>query len=72
MKNKQRELNRTILEDICLKCFYLNYEEDEDTFVCDKYRIGLDGILENCPGFTSISEGLNELIMKMKAEGGVI
>jgi len=68
MRNKT-DLNRIVLEGLCLKCFYLNFEENGEKFVCANYKIELDGLVDSCPGFMVISEGLSEMIRKMKSNG---
>lgn len=65
--NNKIDLNRIVLEELCIRCFYLIYSLEQDTFECDKYRIKLDGKVESCPGFMPIAEGLDQLITKMKA-----
>ena len=68
MENGQ-ELNNLVLEGLCLSCFYLNFGDKGGFFICAKYKISLDGIVESCPGFRPISEGLDELIAKMIQQG---
>jgi len=67
MTNKT-DLNRIVLEGLCIQCFYLIWMEDINSFECDKFRMKLDGKVESCPGFMPIAEGLDQLITKMKAE----
>jgi len=62
------QLDRIILSGLCLKCFYLDYEQMDNSFICAKYNAKLDGMVESCPGFMPISEGLDKLIAKMKAD----
>ncbi len=69
MKNNNNQNNKFVLEGLCLKCFYLNYESNRESFSCAKYEIKLDGIVESCPAFMAISEGLGQLIAKMKEQG---
>ena len=49
--------------------FYLNYENNGESFACAKYNFTLNGVVEDCPEFMPISEGLGQLIAKMKSEG---
>ncbi len=65
----QQDLKRLVLQGLCLKCFYSYFIEEIDSFACAKYNINLDGKVRTCPGFKPISEGLDELIVKMKAQG---
>lgn len=53
----------------CLTCFYLNFIDRGESFVCTKYNFEPKGAVESCPGFKPIAEGLDELIAKMKAQG---
>jgi len=68
MKNNNG-VNQHVLQGLCLKCFYLIYDVEQDMFECDKFHMKLDGKVESCPGYMVISEGLNEMIIKMKANG---
>jgi archaellum biogenesis ATPase FlaH len=43
--------------------------EDRERLYCDKYKIPLESIVETCRGYMSISEGLDQLIIRMRANG---
>jgi hypothetical protein len=57
--------NKLGLQGKCLKCFYLGWNTDKTEFECMKYRIVIDGIVESCPSFMPIGEGLEPLIADM-------
>lgn len=63
------QLDRIILNGLCLKCFYLDYEQMDNSFICAKYKTRLDGKVESCPGFMAISEGLDQLKKESKKMG---
>lgn len=69
MSNNKDQIKELVLKGLCIKCFYLTFSEDRERLYCDKYKITLEGIVESCGGFMSISEGLDELITRMKANG---
>lgn len=58
-----------VVKGKCLTCFYLTFRNNGESFVCAKYDFEPKGAVESCPGFRPISEGLDELITKMKAKG---
>jgi len=72
MKKVVLDLNRLVLQGLCLSCFYLNFGDKGESFVCAKYQIRLDGIVKDCPGFKPISEGLDELIARMQEKGELL
>ncbi|MGB7292427.1 MAG: hypothetical protein WBD99_09665 [Thermodesulfobacteriota bacterium] len=69
MNNNSDQIKELVLQGLCIKCFYLTFSEDRERLNCDKYKITLEGIVESCGGYISISEGLEELIIRMKANG---
>jgi len=69
--NNSSQYNNPVLDGICLKCFHLIYSVDQKRFECDKYRMILSGKVQRCPGFLPISEGVDQLIAKMKAQGEI-
>jgi hypothetical protein len=69
MSNNKDQIKEVVLNGLCIKCFYLTFSEDREGVDCDKYKITLEGIVESCGGFMSTSEGLDELITRMKANG---
>ena len=63
------EARRFVLEGLCPKCYYLTLSEDRERLCCDKYKITPKGIVEKCWGYMTVSEGYDELISRMKANG---
>jgi len=66
---------KLVLEGRCKSCFHLWFvNSDMDNrcfkgFWCQTFKKKLSNKIENCQGFLSNSEGLDQLIAKMKAEG---
>lgn len=69
MNNKNDQAKELVLKGLCIKCFYLTFSEDRELLYCDKYKITPEGIVESCGGFLGTSDGLEELITRMKANG---
>jgi hypothetical protein len=69
MSNNSDQIKELVLNGLCLRCFYLTFSDNRERLYCDKYKITLEGIVEKCGGYMSISEGLDELITRMKANG---
>jgi hypothetical protein len=69
MSNSNDQIKGFVLEGLCLKCFYSTLSEDRERFYCDKFKIRLEGVVERCGEYMPISEGLDQLIARMKANG---
>ena len=67
--NNNDQIKELVLKGLCIKCFYLTFSEDRERLCCDKYKITLGGIVKSCGGYMPISEGYDELITRMKANG---
>lgn len=57
-----------VVKGKCLTCFYLTFKNGGECFVCAKYNFEPRGAVESCPGCRPISEGLVELVDRMKAK----
>ncbi len=68
MSNNNQDKTR-VVKGKCLMCFYITIDNNGDSLVCARYGFEPKCLVESCPGFKPVSEGLHEVIVKMKEQG---
>ncbi|MDA2920338.1 hypothetical protein MYX76_12745 [Desulfobacterota bacterium AH_259_B03_O07] len=63
------EIKKQVARGICMECFWLRFGEQIEQPRCDKFNIMLKTKIISCDEFLKFAEGLDELILTMRARG---
>jgi len=63
------EIKKQVARGICMECFWLRFGGIEELPSCDKFHILLETNIRSCSEFLKFAEGLDELILIMRAKG---
>jgi len=63
------EKKEQVASGICIQCFWLRFGEPEELPSCDKLHLLLESKIIACTPFLKFAEGLDKLILTMRANG---